>query len=142
MGPSWTWQGFALGSALFAGLTAIFGKIGVAEIPSNLATFIRTVVIILLLGGVVTLQGGWLSLDKLSGKGVIFLVLSGIATGLSWMCYYKALQLGPAGRVASVDKLSVVFVIVLAAAFLGEKLSLIKAVGAILITTGTIIMLG
>ena len=75
MGSTWTWQGFALGSALFAGLTAIFGKVGVMEIPSNLATFIRTVVILLILATVVTMQGGWVGLDKLSSKGLVFLIL-------------------------------------------------------------------
>jgi transporter family protein len=117
------WLLFAFGSAFFAALTALLGKLGVGEINSNLATLIRTVVILALAWGVVTARGEWQPLDKLSPFGVTMLVLSGIATGLSWLCYYRALQLGPASKVAPVDKLSVVLVIICAALFLGESLT-------------------
>src|SRR5690348_13047966 len=106
-----SWQMFALASALFAALTAIFGKLGVSSLNSNLATFIRTVVILIMTAIIVTVRGEWQPGDGLGKKAAIFLVLSGLATGLSWLCYYRALQLGPASRVAPVDKLSVVFVI-------------------------------
>ncbi|HEV3237874.1 MAG TPA: EamA family transporter [Gemmataceae bacterium] len=135
-----TWQLFALGSALFASLTAIFGKIGVAQINSNLATLIRTVVILIVTAPIITFRGEWEPLDKLSGRSVLFLALSGIATGLSWLCYYRALQIGPASMVAPVDKLSVVFVIVLAALFLGEALTWKVLVGGGLVVAGTLIL--
>jgi transporter family protein len=135
-----TWQLFALGSAFFAGLTAIFGKIGVALINSNLATLIRTVVILIVTAIILTFRGEWEPLDKLSGRSVLFLVLSGVATGLSWLCYYRALQIGPASMVAPVDKLSVVFVIVLAALFLGEALTWKVLVGGGLVVAGTLIL--
>jgi transporter family protein len=135
-----TWQLFALGSALFASLTAIFGKIGVAQINSNLATLIRTVVILIVTALIITFRGEWEPLDKLSGRSVLFLALSGIATGLSWLCYYRALQIGPASMVAPVDKLSVVFVIVLAALFLGEALTWKVLVGGGLVVAGTLIL--
>ncbi len=131
---------FALGSACFAALTAIFGKIGVAEINSNLATFIRTVVILLVTAILIGVRHEWRNPQELSSKGAVFLILSGIATGLSWLCYYRALQLGPASRVAPIDKLSVVFVVVLAAAFLGERLSWKTAMGAILVSAGAALM--
>jgi transporter family protein len=135
-----TWQLFALGSAFFAGLTAIFGKIGVAQINSNLATLIRTVVILIVTAVIITFRREWEPVDKLSGRSVLFLVLSGIATGLSWLCYYRALQIGPASMVAPVDKLSVVFVIVLAALFLGEALTWKVLVGGGLVVAGTLIL--
>src|ERR1700688_3098319 len=100
-----SWQLFALGSAFFAGLTAILGKVGVAEINSNLATFIRTLVILAVTALLVTARGDWEPLSKLSARGVTFLCLSGVATGLSWLCYYRALQAGPASMVAPIDKL-------------------------------------
>jgi len=92
------WQGFALGSAFFAALTAVLGKIRVAEINSNLATFIRTVVILGVAAALISLRGEWEPVDRLSRRGVAMLVLSGMATGLSWLCYYRALQLAPASR--------------------------------------------
>src|SRR5438132_9472330 len=104
------WQWFALGSAFFAGLTAILGKAGVAEINSNLATLIRTIVILAVSALIITGRGEWEPLSRLSGKGVLMLCLSGLATGLSWLCYYRALQMAPASLVAPIDKLSVVFV--------------------------------
>jgi bacterial/archaeal transporter family protein len=133
-----SWQWFALGSALFAGLTAIFGKLGVAEINSNLATLIRTVVILGVCGLLITFRGEWEPLTKLSGRGVLFLVLSGIATGMSWLCYYRALQAGPASKVAPIDKLSVAFVIVLAWLFLGEPMTWRLLLGGSLVIAGAL----
>ena len=118
-----SWQLFAIGSAFFAGLTALFGKVGVAQINSNMATLIRTVVIFFVTAAIVSWRSEWEPISKLSMRSVTFLCLSGVATGLSWLCYYRALQLGQASQVAPVDKLSVVFVIVLAWLFLGEPLS-------------------
>ncbi|HEX3848550.1 MAG TPA: EamA family transporter [Steroidobacteraceae bacterium] len=134
------WRIYALGSALFAALTALFGKVGVAEMSSNLATFYRTVVILMLLTLVVTLRSEWQRPEALSLRGLVFLALSGLATGLSWLCYYRALQLGPASRVAPVDKLSVVFVVLLAASLLGERLTWRTGCGAALITAGAVLM--
>jgi bacterial/archaeal transporter family protein len=109
-----SWQFFALASALFAAFTAIFGKLGVAEINSNLATFIRTIVILIVTALIVSLRDEWRAPTSISSRTIVFLVLSGIATGLSWLCYYRALQLGPVSLVAPVDKLSVALVVVLA----------------------------
>src|SRR3979411_2211316 len=113
------WRLFAIASAFFAALTAIFGKVGVSEMNSNLATFLRTLVILLVTALLVTPRHEGQRPDSLSSKGVVFLVLSGIATGMSWLCYYRALQTGPASLVAPIDKLSVVFVVVFAVLFLG-----------------------
>jgi transporter family protein len=135
------WQLFALGAAFSAGLTALFGKLGVAEINSNLATFIRTVVILLLTAGIVTLRGQWERPQSLSVSGVVFLVLSAIATGLSWLCYYHALQLGPVSKVAPIDKLSVAFAIVLGLLVLGEHLTWQVAVGGLMIIGGSLVIL-
>jgi len=133
---------FALGSAGFAALTAIFGKVGVAELNSNLATFIRTLVVLMVSAGVLSARGEWQPPGTLSARGVLFLVLSGTATGLSWLCYYRALQLGPASRVATIDKLSVVLVVIFAAAFLGEKLTWKSGTGAACVTLGVLLMAG
>lgn len=134
------WRIFAIGSAAFAALTAIFGKIGVSSINSNLATFIRTVVILAVAAVILTFRKEWRPVDTLDSKSVTFLVLSGIATGCSWLCYYRALQLGPASKVAPVDKLSVALVIVLAALFLGEQLTTKTIVGGLLIVAGSIVL--
>ena len=134
------WRVFALGSAFFAALTAIFGKVGVAEINSDLATFLRTVVILLITALLIWTRHEWQRLDTLSGKGVLFLVLSGVATGLSWLCYYRALQAGPASRVAPIDKLSVILVVLFAVSFLGERLTWKVGVGGIFIAAGAILM--
>jgi transporter family protein len=115
-----SWQLFAIGSAFFAALRAIFGKVGVAEINSNLATLIRTVVILGVTAGIISWRSEWEPLNKVSGRGAMFLCLSGLATGFSWLCYYRALQMAPASRVAPIDKLSVVFVLVLSFFFLHE----------------------
>ncbi len=135
-----TWLTFALGSAFFAALTAIFGKLGVAEINSNLATFIRTVVILVLIAGIITVRGEWQTQGGISRFSLAMLVASGIATGLSWLCYYRALQLGDASRVAPIDKMSIVLVIVVAVVFLGESLSWKVLLGGVLMTAGAIII--
>lgn len=118
-----SWQVWALGSAVFAALTAIFAKIGIAEVNSDFATFVRTVVILLALALMLTLMGNWQSPSSVPARSWTFLVLSGLATGASWLCYFRALQIGKAAQVAPVDKLSVVLVAVFAVLFLGEQLS-------------------
>jgi len=134
------WRLYAVGSAFFAALTAIFGKIGVSEIPADLATFLRTVVILVMLGAILWVRQEWQGPTTVSGKGMLFLLLSGLATGLSWLCYYRALQTGPASRVAPIDKLSVLLVMVFAVAILGERLTWKAAVGGVLITLGAVLM--
>ena len=134
------WFVFALGSAIFAALTAIFGKLGVSEVNSDLATLIRTVVILVVAAIVVSVRGAWEPLSRVSRFGAAMLILSGIATGLSWLCYYRALQLGPASRVAPVDKLSVALVLVFAVVFLGEELSWKLAIGGGLVVAGVVIL--
>jgi len=134
------WRVFALASAFFAALTAIFGKVGVSEMNSDLATFIRTVVILLITAVLIWARHEWQRPDTLSAKGILFLVLSGAATGLSWLCYYRALQTGPASRVAPIDKLSVVLVVLFAVLFLGEKLTWKVGLGGALISAGAILM--
>ena len=134
------WKVFAVGSAFFAALTAILGKIGVGSMSSDLATFLRTIVILLLSALIVGLRGEWQRPDELSTLGVVSIGLSGVATGLSWLCYYRALQLAPASRVAPIDKLSVVFVVIIGVLFLGERLDWKTGLGALLITTGAVIM--
>ncbi|MGD0492854.1 MAG: EamA family transporter [Steroidobacteraceae bacterium] len=133
------WRIYALGSALFAALTAILAKIGVMDVDSNLATFVRTVVILALCAFAVTIRGSW-AWETLSPRSLRMLTLSGVATGLSWLCYFKALQAGPASRVAPIDKLSVVFVVLLATLFLREPLTLKVGIGAVLISAGAILM--
>lgn len=134
------WLVFALGSAFFAGLTAILAKVGVEEINSNLAALVRTVVIFAVTALIVTVRREWQPPDKVSAKSLTFLCLSGIATGLSWLCYYRALQLGPASLVGPVDKLSVVFVIVLACLFLSEPLTPKVVLGGSLIVAGVVVL--
>ncbi len=134
------WLLFAFGSAFFAAMTAILGKLGVASINSNMATFIRTCVILVMTLGIVLARHDWQPLGKVSRIGLVMLVLSGMATGLSWLCYYRALQLGPASRVAPIDKLSVVFVILCAVLFLGEPLTWKTAIGGVLVTAGAIVI--
>lgn len=134
------WQVFALGSAFFAGLTAIFGKIGVASINSNLATFLRTCVVLIILAAIVSMRGEWQRIDTLSQKALGFLFLSAVATGLSWLCYYRALQLGPASRVVGIDKLSVVFAMILAIFVLGEKASWTTVLGGVLVSAGAVVL--
>jgi transporter family protein len=137
-----SWKLFALGSAFFAGLTAIFGKLGVEGINSNLATFVRTVVILVMTFAIVSFQGEWRFPQRtMEMRPVIFLVLSAIATGLSWLCYYRALQMAPASMVAPVDKLSVVFAIVLSVLFLGEAVTPKLVMGGTLIVAGTMVLI-
>ncbi|MBY0413479.1 MAG: EamA family transporter, partial [Bdellovibrionales bacterium] len=131
-----TWQFFALGSAFFAALTAIFGKVGVLEMNSNLATFFRTIIILIVSALLITVRNEWVKPENLSSKSVIFLILSGLATGMSWLFYYRALQLGPVSRVAPTDKLSVVFVVIFAVIFLGEQLTWKVGLGTILVGIG------
>lgn len=120
---SQTWQFWAVLSALFAALTAIFAKIGVENVSSDFATFIRTIVIILALAAILTATGGWQNLNVISARSGFFLMLSGLATGASWVCYFRALKVGDAARVAPIDKMSVVLVAIFGVAFLGERLS-------------------
>src|SRR5579885_1406671 len=133
------WKFYALGSAGFAALTAICAKLSVSELNPDLATLYRTVIIFAGCLLLVTVRGAWQPLSGLPVRGLLFLTLSGIATGLSWLCYFRALKLGPASGVAPLDKLSVVFVVLLAAALLGEKLTLRSALGALLITGGAVL---
>jgi transporter family protein len=135
-----SWPFWALLSAAFAALTAIFAKIGIENVNSDFATFIRTIVILLAAGMMVYVTGNWQSPSNVSAKTWLFLVLSGFATGASWICYFRALKLGDAARVAPIDKLSVVFVAVFAVLFLGEKLSLPNWLGVILIACGAVLV--
>jgi len=134
------WLLFAIGSAFFAGLTAIFGKVGVQGIDSNLATLIRTVFILILTAGIVFSTNAWQNPARLPVKTIVFLGLSAMATGASWLCYYRALQLGPASKVAPIDKLSVVFAIFFAILFLKEQLELKTFLGAALIVVGAVVL--
>lgn len=135
-----SWQAWALLSAGFAALTAIFAKIGVENVSSDFATFIRTLVVLLLAGGIVWFGGQWQPLASVSARTYLFLLLSGLATGASWLCYFRALKLGDAARVAPVDKLSVVFVAVFGALLLGETLSLLNWLGVGLIAAGAVLV--
>jgi transporter family protein len=135
-----SWKAFALGSALFAALTAIFGRIGVTEMNSDLATCVRTIVILLISAAVITVRGEWVRPQSLSSTALGAILLSGAATGLSWLCYYRALQLAPASRVAPVDKLSVVLVVVFATLFLHEQLTWKVGIGAAFVSLGAAIM--
>lgn len=135
-----SWQFWALLSAVAAASTAIFAKIGISGIGSDFATLIRTVVVLAALALIVVMTGQWQPLGSISGKTYLFLVLSGLATGASWLCYFRALKLGEASRVAPIDKLSVVFVAVLAALFLGERLAAINWLGVALIAAGVILV--
>ncbi|WP_302750246.1 EamA family transporter [uncultured Prevotella sp.] len=135
------WKYYALLSALFAALTAVFAKIGVKDINSDLATAIRTSVILFITWGIVLVGNHTTEVKGVSGHTWIFLVLSGAATGLSWLFYFKALQVGDVSRVAPIDKLSVVITICLSFLFLKEPVSLRVIIGALLITSGSIVML-
>ena len=135
------WWMYALLSAAFAALTAIFAKIGIKGVNSDLATAVRTVVILFIAWGIVFARGNAKDIDLLSKENIIFLVLSGIATGLSWVFYFKALSLGDASKVAPIDKLSVAFVIILAAIFLKEAITIKTAIGAALIIGGSLVLI-
>lgn len=134
------WPLWALLSATFAALTAIFGKIGVAQVNSNLATLLRTIVILAFIAVLVGARHEWQSPLSIPRRSLVFLVLSALATGLSWLCYYRALQLGPASRVAPVDKLGVALTIVMGVVFLGEKLSWQAACGGGLVVAGALVL--
>jgi transporter family protein len=138
--PLDSWIFWALLSAAFAALTAIFAKVGIANVNSDYATFVRTIVILLAAGGIVAANGAWQDPATVSAKTWTFLVLSGLATGLSWICYFRALKLGNAARVAPIDKLSVVLVAIFAALFLGEKLSAPAWTGVGLIAAGAMLV--
>ena len=133
------WTGYALLSAFFGALVAIFGKIGVRDVDSNLAVAFRTTIIVFFAWGIVFVQGNAADLLRISRHSFAFLFLSAIATGLSWLFYYKALQLGEASRVAPIDKLSVALAVAMAFLFLGEKPTIGNVVGAALITAGVLV---
>ncbi len=135
-----SWQFWALASAGFAALTAVWAKAGVADVNSNLATLIRTAIILPLAALVVTLTGQWRPLGALPTRSVVFLILSGLGTGASWLCYYRALQLGPVTRVAPFEKISVVLAIILGVVFLGEPVTLKLAAGTALIVSGALLL--
>jgi transporter family protein len=132
---------YALFSALFAALTSILAKIGINQVNSNLATAIRTVVVLVLSWGIVFATGKQAGISEISRKSWLFLILSGVATGLSWICYYRALQAGPASKVIPIDKSSVVIGMILAFVFLKESLTVKSIIGGLLITAGTFVLI-
>ena len=134
------WLLLAILSAVFAALTSILAKVGIDGVNSNLATAIRTVVVVIMAWGMVFLTQAQTGLSEISKKSWIFLILSGLATGASWLCYYKALQMGEASKVVPIDKLSVVITLVLAFVFLHEDFTVKSAIGCVLIGAGTLIM--
>lgn len=135
-----SWQFWALLSAGFAALTAIFAKVGVENVNSDFATLIRTAVILLVIAAIVMATGQGQPLGSISGRTYIFLALSGLATGASWLCYFRALKLGQAAQVAPIDKLSVVLVAVFGVIFLGERLSAANWLGVVLIAAGAVLV--
>ena len=135
-----SWQFWALLSAAFAALTAIFAKVGIENINSDFATFIRTIVILMALGGILAATGQFQPLDTISSKTYLFLILSGLATGASWIAYFRALKIGQAAQVAPVDKLSVVLVAIFGVIFLGEKLTGPNWLGIGLIMAGAVLV--
>jgi transporter family protein len=136
--PGWLW--FALGAALFAATTTLLGKVGVTEVNSNVATFIRVVVMLVVTAGLVTFRKEWQGLGEVSTRMWVIVIASGLATGLSWLCYFRALQLAPASQVAPIDKLSVALVIVVGVALLGEPLTWQMVVGGGLIVAGVLVV--
>ena len=135
------WAIFAILSAIFAALTSILAKVGIESVNSNLATAIRTIVVVLMAWFMVFITGNQNGIVDISKKSWIFLILSGLATGASWLCYYKALQLGEATKVVPIDKLSIVITIILAFIFLGEQITLKTLIGCCLIVAGTFVMI-
>jgi transporter family protein len=135
-----SWQLWAALSAMFAALTAIFAKVGVENVNSNFATFIRTVVILIIIAAILVATAQWQPLGSISGRTYLFLTLSGLATGGSWLCYFRALKLGDAARVAPIDKLSVVLVALFGVALLGERLSVPNWLGVVLIAIGAVLV--
>lgn len=134
--PPAAWIWLAVGSAFFAGLTAILAKLGVEGLSSNMAALVRTIVILAMTGALVWFRGEWTPPAQLAARPVLFLVLSGVATGLSWLCYFRALQLAPASLVAPIDKLSVVFAMAMGVLLLGEPFTWRLAIGGALIVAG------
>lgn len=134
------WALFAVGSAVFAALTSILAKIGIEGVNSTLATAIRTLVVVAMSWGMVFLTNAQKGIGQISPKSWLFLILSGLATGASWLCYYRALQMGEASRVVPIDKMSVVITLVLAFVFLHEQFTTKSLIGSILITAGTLVM--
>lgn len=134
------WLILALGSAVFAALTSILAKVGIDGVNSNLATAIRTMVVVVMAWGMVFLTNAQSGLTEISRKSWLFLILSGLATGASWLCYYQALQVGEASKVVPIDKLSVVITLVLAFVFLHEEFTVKSAIGCVLIAAGTLVM--
>ena len=134
------WMIFAILSAVFAALTSILAKVGIEGVNSNLATAVRTVVVVFMSWGMVFLTGAQNGISSISPKSWIFLILSGLATGGSWLCYYRALQMGPASKVVPIDKMSVVLTLILAFVFLREEFSVKSLIGCALITAGTLVM--
>ncbi len=134
------WVVFAVLSALFAALTSILAKVGIEGVNSNLATAIRTVVVVVMAWGMVFLTNAQKGLSEISQKSWLFLVLSGLATGASWLCYYKALQMGEASKVVPIDKLSVVITLILAFVFLHEEFTVKSLIGCVMIGVGTLVM--
>ena len=135
-----SWQIWAVLSAIFAALTAIFAKVGVENINSDLATFVRTIVVIVTLGFLLAATGQFQAPNTISGRTYLFLMLSGLGTGASWLCYFRALKLGEAAKVAPIDKLSVVLVAIFGVLFLGERLSAPNWVGIALIAVGAVLV--
>ena len=135
------WAIFAILSAIFAALTSILAKVGIEGVNSNLATAVRTIVVVLIAWFLAFITGNQNGIVDISKKSWIFLILSGLATGASWLCYYKALQLGEASKVVPIDKLSIVITIILAFIFLGEQITLKTLIGCCLIVTGTFVMI-
>lgn len=136
-----SWAGYAALSALFAGLTALLAKLGVANVPSNLATFLRTIVVVIFAGGIAAATGDLGHIGKVSSRSWTFLILSGMATGLSWLCYFAALKYGPISKVAPIDKLSFVLAMALGVVVLGETVKLTTVAGALLIVAGVLLTL-
>ncbi len=139
-GTHMSWQAWALLSAVFAALTAVLAKVGVQNVNSDFATFVRTIVVLLALAAILGVTGQYQRLDSVPMRSYLFLILSGLATGASWVCYFRALKLGNAPLVAPIDKLSVVFVALLGVAFLGEKLLLRNWAGIVLIAIGAVLV--
>ncbi|WP_339005042.1 EamA family transporter [Fusobacterium animalis] len=135
------WSIFAILSAIFAALTSILAKVGIEGVNSNLATAVRTIVVVLMAWFMVFATGNQNGIVDISKKSWIFLILSGLATGASWLCYYKALQLGEVSKVVPIDKLSIVITIILAFIFLGEQITLKTLIGCCLIVAGTFVMI-
>ena len=135
-----TWWMYAIFSAVFAALTSILAKVGIENVNSNLATAVRTVVVLILAWGMVFVTGTQNQIRNISQRSLLFLILSGLATGASWLCYYKAIQMGSVSKVVPIDKMSVVLTMLLAFLFLHEEFHMKELIGALLITAGTLVM--